>query len=237
MERETDRPDFMTHIMRNQESEAKRLVKGEIESSFALFLIAGSETTATMLSGTTFLLLKHPNALEKMVKEIRGRFKTAGEITIEEVNKLEYMIACQAEGLRYYPPVPTGFARIVPKGGDRISGHWVPEGTSVYVSQHATNHSPRNFVDPDTYVPERWLGDARYAADKKAAYNPFSFGARNCLGKNLAYAEMRLAMARLFWTFDLELLDQHTNWLDHKVHTLWEKPPLMVRLKPVVRDS
>jgi cytochrome P450 len=57
---------------------------------------------------------------------------------------------------------------------------------SVYVSQHTANHSPRNYTDPDAYIPERWLGvDApeRYKDDNRAATQPFSFGPRNCLGK------------------------------------------------------
>jgi cytochrome P450 len=55
--------------------------------------------------------------------------------------------------------------------------------TSVYVSQHAANHSPRNYTDPDAYIPERWLGDERFKNDNYAATQPFSFGARNCAGK------------------------------------------------------
>lgn len=55
--------------------------------------------------------------------------------------------------------------------------------TSVYMSQYAANHSPRNFKDPDAFVPERWLEDERYEDDNRAAMNPFSFGPRNCLGK------------------------------------------------------
>jgi cytochrome P450 len=51
------------------------LSKAEIESTMSAMMTAESETTATVLSGTTFLLLKHPRVLEKMVKEIRGRFK------------------------------------------------------------------------------------------------------------------------------------------------------------------
>ena len=55
--------------------------------------------------------------------------------------------------------------------------------TAVYVSQHATYHSERNFKDADSFVPERWLGDERYKDDNRIAVNPFSFGPRNCLGK------------------------------------------------------
>lgn len=183
LEKETERPDFMGYIMKNMPSEEKGLTRSEIDSNAVIFLIAGSETTATLLSGTTYLLLKHPDIYSRLVQEIRSRFKTQSEITIEEVNKLDFMIACFQEGFRHYPPVPTGFPRVVPTGGDNISGHYVPEGTSVYVSQHATNMSPRNYTDAEKFVPERWLGDERYKDDNRVTLNPFSFGPRNCLGK------------------------------------------------------
>jgi cytochrome P450 len=44
-------------------------------------------------------------------------------------------------------------------------------------------HSPTLFEDPQSFVPERWTGDAHYANDVLSAVQPFSFGSRNCLGK------------------------------------------------------
>jgi cytochrome P450 len=183
LEKDTSRPDFFSFVMKNQDSEGKAVTRDEMDSNAVLFLVAGSETTATMLSGTTYLLLSNPDKYAKLVHEIRSRFSSADQITIDEVNKLEYMIACLQEGLRRYPPVPTGFPRVVPEGGDHISGHYVPGGTAVYVSQHATYHSSRNFKNPDKYVPERWLGAEEYKDDVRESFNPFSFGPRNCLGK------------------------------------------------------
>jgi cytochrome P450 len=180
---DADRPDVWKFLVKNQQDSKKALSRDEMDSNAILFLVAGSETTATMLSGTTYLLLSNPSSYQKLVHEIRSHFSSANDITIEEVNKLEYMIACLNEGLRHYPPVPTGFPRLVPAGGDTISGRYVPPGTAVYVSQHATNLSERNFRDAETFVPERWLGDEKYRDDKREAFNPFSFGPRNCLGK------------------------------------------------------
>jgi cytochrome P450 len=132
LERVTDRRDFMAHILDNQSSPEKALTKDEIVSNSVLFLVAGSETTATMLSGTTYLLLKDPKIYKKLVEEVRGAFEKADDITVDAVSKLPYLLACLQEGLRYYPPVPTGFPRVVPPGGDTISGHYIPEGVSKH---------------------------------------------------------------------------------------------------------
>jgi cytochrome P450 len=80
------------------------------------------------------------------------------------------------------------------------------------------------------------MGDEKYKDDNRASLNPFSFGPRNCLGKNLAYAEMRLILAKVLFNFDLELVDKDGDWMEgQKVFTLWEKPSLMVTLHPVER--
>lgn len=47
---------------------------------------------------------------------------------------------------------------------------------------------------------------------------------------SLAYAEMRCILARIFFKFDMELVDENVDWFDQKVFQLWEKEPLMVKL-------
>lgn len=48
---------------------------------------------------------------------------------------------------------------------------------------YAAYRSQRNFKDPDAYIPDRWLGDPRFATDQRDVFHPFSFGHRNCIGK------------------------------------------------------
>jgi cytochrome P450 len=133
----SDRPDFFTHILKNQESGKNALTRDEMDSNALLLLNAGSETTATTLSGTTWLLLKDPARLAKAVAEVRSTYNSQDEITMESVARLSYVIACLQEGLRYYPPVPTGFPRVVPPGGDTISGYYIPAGVSFPIRNFA----------------------------------------------------------------------------------------------------
>lgn len=126
----------------------------------------------------------------------------------------------------------------------------------------ASHHYKANWVEPDEYAPERFLGDDRFAADKKDALRPFSVGHRDCVGKTyvpttgsamsslmwsyadveltylsrLAYAEMRLILARMIWNFDMELSEDSKNWLKgQKAFAVWKKPPLNVQLKLAAR--
>jgi len=82
------------------------------------------------------------------------------------------------------------------------------------------------------------MGDPRYDGDKVDAWQPFSFGPRNCIGRNLAYMEMRLILARLVWGFDLELFEESQGWAERqKVFILWDKGPLWVKLRDVEREK
>jgi averantin hydroxylase len=102
------------------------------------------------------------------------------------------------------------------------------------MQQYASNRLESNFHRPDEFLPPRFLGDIEFADDNRAILQPFSVGPRNCIGRNLAYAEMRLILAKVLFNFDLELDEGKTGqWLDQKVFTLWEKKPLWVRVRTV----
>ncbi|KAK3301698.1 cytochrome P450 [Chaetomium strumarium] len=228
------REDFMSYILRHNDE--KGMSQGEIIENAQVLIFAGSETTATQLSGTTFLLLRNRDKYEKLVKEVRSSFASDDEITLLRVSRLEYMNAVFEEGFRMYPPVPLALSRRTPPKGEFIEGYWMPGDTAVGVPQWAAYQSERNFRNHDQFVPERWLGDPDYAQDVRDVLQPFSVGPRNCIGKNLAYAEMRLILARVLWNFDLELMNESWNWNDQKIYLLWEKGPLMVKLTPVSRQ-
>jgi cytochrome P450 len=187
-------------------------------------------------SGLTYHLLRNPATTQRLTRELRSAFARDSDITIEALQQLPYLSACVEEGMRLYPPVPTGLPRQVPKGGATICGEYVPESVTVSVSQWATYHSESNFYDAESFIPERWLGeDARFEHDNHAAFQPFSVGPRNCIGRNLAYHECRLLLTEVFWNFDLELLDKSRDWTDQKVFSFWDKSPMWVKLRRAVR--
>lgn len=148
-----------------------------------VLIVAGSETTATALTGATYFLTEHPETLRKLTEEIRQRYDSEDEITIQSTAELPYLNAVLQESLRLCPPGPAVFPRVVPKGGRVVCDKFVPGGVTVGVHQLACDRSSRNFKEPESFVPERWLGDARFESDDRAAFQPFSFGPRNCIGK------------------------------------------------------
>jgi cytochrome P450 len=130
MARETDRPDIWTYVTKNSHIEGSELAPTELHSNGTLFMLAGTETTATELSGLTYMLLKNPQKLARLTKEIRSAFTSFDDITMVKLSHLEYLQACIEEGLRMYPPVPAGLPRTTPQSGAKVCNRWIPGGVS-----------------------------------------------------------------------------------------------------------
>ncbi|KAJ5124310.1 Cytochrome P450 [Penicillium bovifimosum] len=224
------RPDFLSNVLKQPVE--KGMTEDELVSNSYVLIIAGSETTATLLSGVTYYILTVPGVLDKLKAEIRGAFSSEEQITWSAVNQLKYTLAVLNETLRMYPPLPYGFPRIVEGEGDWICGRWVPGGTSVGIPILAAHMSSKYFKNPESFIPERFIGDAEYESDDRNALQAFSAGPRNCLGRNLAYAEMRLILARMVWNFDMELSDDSKEWRKQPSFVVWDKGSLNVTLTP-----
>lgn len=101
----------------------------EIINNSRVLLIAGSETSATLLSGATYYLLQNPHVLDRVQSEVRTVFNKEEEITLRSVSTpslLPYLEAVIDESLRCYPPVPTLLPRRTGPEGALVDGKFVP---------------------------------------------------------------------------------------------------------------
>ncbi|KAF9890508.1 hypothetical protein FE257_005913 [Aspergillus nanangensis] len=232
---DNERPDFLSNVLKQPRE--KGMSEDELVSNSYVLIIAGSETTATLLSGVTYYILTVPGVMDKLKAEIRGAFSSEEEITWSAVNQLPYTLGVLNEGLRMYPPVPYGFPRMIEGKGDFICGKWMPAGTAVGVPILASQRSELNFKNAQSFIPERFMGDPEYKLDNRSALQPFSVGPRNCLGRNLAYAEMRLILARMIWNFDMEIAPDSRQWIEQPSFVVWDKGALNVKLTPAVHKG
>ncbi|KAI0883029.1 putative cytochrome P450 [Annulohypoxylon maeteangense] len=237
--RPSTRKDFLTRILEQRTrvdadpdyKHQHKVSDVELAAHVSDFVLAGSETTSTVLSTATYYLLKNPLVYKKLASEIRCAFESAEDINEATTRDLAYLNAVCKEAMRIYAPLPLGTPREVPEGGETVDGHFLPAGTVVATNPIAASLDPTNFADPLLFNPDRWLDDYRGQDDLEAS-QPFSLGARGCLGKSLGWMEMRQVLAKLIWNFDLELAESDLDWhRDSRMYTLWSKPHLHVRAK------
>lgn len=247
---EVARPDIMSHVIAGNEKGV--MTPTEVHATFQTLTLAGSETTATSLSGAMNLILTHTEAYRKLVGEIRGALMKESDITLDAIKDLPFLTACMNEAMRLCPATPFTLPRVVPEGGDLVCGTWVAGGvstprpcrcpransskTSVFVLPWAVYRDPNLWHDAAAFHPERWLPDAldeksSFFHDRREALHPFGEGPRKCIGMHLAWAEIRLILTRMLWSFDYELVGPPVQWERQKVYVLIEREPLVVRLR------
>ncbi|KAF2138617.1 uncharacterized protein K452DRAFT_301138 [Aplosporella prunicola CBS 121167] len=234
------RPDFLTPVLAEQRAGKEPLTQEEMAANLNFFLIAGSETTATALTGITNYLVHSPAALATLTAEVRAAFSSQGDISIAATRALPYLNAVVSEGLRLCPPVAGMIPRVTPPGGAVVCGVPLPAGVTVNVAQWALFRSAAYWHRADEFVPERWLRRARedsadpFFGDAREALQPFTEGPRACLGKWLALAEIRVVLAKMVWAFEMERAGSRkgdVKWERQRVWLVVEKEGFEVRLR------
>lgn len=224
----SSRKDFFYHLFNGIDRETgSRFTPKELAGESELLIIAGSGTTAGALSACLFYLVHDRfGRLDRLVREIRESFTSVDEIAYSnaKLTNMHYLRACIDESLRMNPPTPGHLPREVLSGGITVDGMHIPAGTIVGVSSWALFRNEEYFPDAFSFIPERWIHSSRSHPEDlsskgdslrisfsqesvqraRSAFAPFSLGTRGCIGKNLAYGEMMVTMAKLLWTFDVK---------------------------------
>lgn len=230
------RADFVSIILaagaasKNGEK-GESMTQEEMEVNAMLIVAAGSESVTTVLAGVINYLLRNPEKLAILTREIRDTFRSERDITGAALKNCAYLNAVLNEGMRLCPTIPDSMRRLVPAGGAVVCGQILPADTVVSIPPWASNRSSRNFGRPDEFLPERWTSPEKEGKDdSKIAFNPFSLGPHNCPGQNLAWLELRLILARLIWRFEMWIPPgvELPRWEEQGVWWFWDKMPTFV---------
>ena len=229
----TSRKDFLTKVLEQRASSKVQMSEIQLAAQSWDFIGAGTETTASVMTSTTYYLLRDKKLLAELTAEIRAAFPNADAITNASTEKLELLHRVCLEGLRLPTGAPPILPRLVPKGGDTVDGHFIPGGTPVTIAPMVAALDPLNFKDPLEFKPERWLGKS---GDILEASQPFSYGTRGCAGKAIALMEVRVTIAKMLYTFDMELENPDLDWTGNDFNNLlqfglWVRPLLNVRAR------
>ncbi len=175
-------------------------------SEEALAIIgAGTTTSARVLSVATYHLIANSRILTKLKAELKSAIPDPhASIPIEVLENLPYLVAVVQEALRLGDGVSTRLQRVSPEKPtlfiDRSGSgkeYLIPPQTPVGMTSVLIHHDESIFRDARSFIPERWIENPRLSRFLVA----FSKGSRQCLGINLAYAEIYLCLAAIFRRF------------------------------------
>ena len=188
-------------------------------------LLAGRDTTGAALSWFFYLISKNPRVEQKLLDElapIASRRKGAsddaadtasGMVTFDanELGGLVYLHAALSECLRLYPSVP--FEHKVAAAADVLpSGKELKAGDKVLVFNYSMGRMKGVWgKDCMEFRPERWLNEEGTKLRYEPSYKFISFnaGPRTCLGKEMAFVQMKTVAAAVLWNFAVEVVPGH----------------------------
>jgi cytochrome P450 len=198
----------------------------QLRDEIATLMLAGHETTANALSWTWMLLSQNPEAAAKLHAELDQVLE--GRLPIEaDLPQLPYANAVIQESMRLYPPVSLIGREAVEDV--EIGDYLVPKGCVVMLSQWVMHHNPKYFDEPESFQPDRWLGDLEQQLPR-GVYFPFGDGPRVCIGKGFALMEAVLILATVAQSYEIELVPEH-NIVPQPSITLRPEHGIFVTLK------
>ncbi|KAL0944855.1 cytochrome P450 3A17 [Colletotrichum truncatum] len=158
-------------------------------------MVAGSDTTAAVLTYLIWSVLRQKDLQKRLEEEIA---KLGDDFDDKKLEGCPLLNAVIEETLRLYPAVPSSLPRKVPPGGVNLSSYFIPSGTVVYSPAYTLHRDPDIFPDPHRFNADRYLNPNMVGLKQRQAMAALGAGARVCLGQHLAMMELRLATAIFF---------------------------------------
>ncbi|GFY94174.1 cytochrome P450, family 96, subfamily A, polypeptide 10 [Actinidia rufa] len=176
------------------------------------FMIAGRDTTSSALTWFIWLVSTHPIVEAKIREELKEAIPTREAnkwrlFSVEEVGKLVYLHSALCESLRLYPSVPFQ--------------HKEPLQPDILPSGHRVHPKMK---------PERWISE-RGTIKHEPSYKflAFNAGPRTCLGKEVAFTQMKTVVAAIIHNYHVEVVKGHHVAPNVSI-ILYMKHGLMVRV-------
>ena len=181
--------DLLELLVSARDNTGRPLAERQIRDEIVTMFFAGHETGAAALSWAFYLLARHPEAADKAVREWDAG---DGGAFIDMVMR---------EAMRLYPPAYRISRTVIETV--QLDDVKIKAGAELVIPQWAIHRSPRYYVNPEVFRPERWSSES-VATLPHFAYLPFGGGPRTCIGNTFGMVENRSVVSRILRQFEFE---------------------------------
>jgi cytochrome P450 len=202
-EKTKDFVDVMLGFMGSQESEYL-IQRSNIKAIILDMLSASIDTASTTVDWALAELIKNPNIMKKVQKELETKVGMERMVEESDLESLDYLNMVVKETLRLHPAAPL----LLPHAAMEdctINGFHIPKNAHIVINAWAISRDPHAWVEPEKFVPERFLGSDVDVRGHDFQLIPFGSGRRGCPGIQLGLTVVRLVLAQLVHCFDWEL--------------------------------
>lgn len=195
---------------KDEEKSSKKSILTEdvIVAQSILFLLAGFETSSTLLTFASYELALNLDQQKKLRKEILEVLeKHGGECSYQALSDMTYLENVLSEALRKHPPIArvdrTCTKQYTIPGTDVV----INPGESVSVPIMGLHYDSDYFPEPEKFDPERFSQESKISRHSYV-YLPFGSGPRNCIGLRFAIMSTKVAMVYILKDFEIQTCDK-----------------------------
>lgn len=211
------------------EGEGENVDEMFIVDQFLAFFLPGLDTSGHIMTMSLYYLTQYPECRAKFIEEVKRLYTCGKPITIEELNKFEYMSAFLKEVMRVSAPLGDVFARRAVKDHMLKDIH-IRKGDTVNLDFFYNHFNPQHFPNPDVFDPNRWLTKEKTL--DPYAFTPFSAGPRTCIGQHLAMNEIKIILSEFVNMFEFDIKEGFKLSMTLKF-LYGPLDPILLNLKPI----
>ncbi|CAM8924757.1 unnamed protein product [Rhodiola kirilowii] len=210
-----------------QNDDGSKITRASVKGILLDMFGGGIDSTYAAMEWTMTELLRHPEMLEKVQREVREIVGDKKQISIHDLNKMSYLKASIKEALRLHPPFPV-IPRVSGAEAVDVQGYTIPPKTRILINIWAIGRDSASWVNPNEFKPERFLLDS----DQVYGFNwmPFGGGRRGCPGVSFGTVLVEHVLACLLLNFNWSLpegatsadinIDEFVTMVLHRMHPL-----------------
>ena len=192
--RPEDRTDIMSMLVTARDEDGLPMSDEEVRDEMFTMLVAGHETTATLMAWVIHRLLEHPDVLAAARAEVASVVGNGSHLpppTADQIARLGYLDAVIKETARLHPVVPIVVRQL--ETDHTVGCAALPAGCIAAPCIYLVHRRPDLWPEPNSFDPRRFVG--RHT--DPYTFFPFGGGVRHCLGAAFATYEMKIVLSRM----------------------------------------
>lgn len=210
----------------------EKLTEKQVIDNCVTFLLVGHETTASLLTWTTYLLALHPEWQERTRVEA-AELCQKDALQWSDLSHLKTLNMILFESLRMFPPQPLVGRTCVRENS--VGKFVIPKKLEVFIPIVSLHYSKEFWGDDaDEFRPERFANGLSRASKNPLAFLPFGSGPRTCIGQTFALTEARVVLAMMLNKFSWKLSPryQHCPDVTLSLYPSFGMPIVLKKLSP-----
>ncbi|XP_015903025.3 cytochrome P450 84A1 [Ziziphus jujuba] len=180
-----------------------KLTRENVKGIIMDLMFGGTETVGSAIEWTLSELLKSPEDLKKVQKELDDVVGLERRLEEGDLEKLIYLKCVIKETLRLHPPFP--FLLHETSEDAEVAGYYVPKKCRIMINVWAMGRDANYWDDAEAFKPSRFLKDVRDLKGNHFEYIPFGSGRRSCPAMKVSLFALELAVGHLLHCFTWEL--------------------------------